>query len=191
VKRKTAERSSQEFEAFVTQTADPLFRSGYLMTANVAETEDLLQETFLRVARHWNRVRSMEYPLAYARRILINLALDGAASRDRRGQELRNPDEAAQVVDQGSLCQLSGIDDQAEFKWALTALPPRQRAVLILRYWDDLSEREVAEILRCPIGTVKSTTSRGVTELRSLLGRGENVIPISSHTKSDEEEASC
>ena len=77
MKRKTAERSSQEFETFVTETADPLFRSGYLMTANVAETEDLLQETFLRVARHWNRVRSMEYPLAYARRVLINLALDG------------------------------------------------------------------------------------------------------------------
>jgi len=191
VKRKTAERSSQEFEAFVTETADPLFRSGYLMTANVAETEDLLQETFLRVARHWNRVRSMEYPLAYARRVLINAALDGAASRDRRGQELNNPDEAAQAVDQVSLRQLSGIDDQAEFKWALAALPPRQRAVLILRYWDDLSEREVAEILRCPIGTVKSTTSRGVTELRNLLGRGENVIPISSQTKSDEEEASC
>ena len=57
MKRKTAERSSQEFEAFVTETAGPLFRSGYLMTANVAETEDLLQETFLRVARHWHRVR--------------------------------------------------------------------------------------------------------------------------------------
>jgi RNA polymerase sigma-70 factor (sigma-E family) len=191
VKRKAAERSSQEFEAFVTETADPLFRSGYLMTANVAETEDLLQETFLRVARHWNRVRSMEHPLAYARRVLINLALDGAVARDRRGQELRNSDGAAQVVDQGSLRQLSGIDDQAEFQWALTALPPRQRAVLILRYWDDLSEREVAEILRCPIGTVKSTTSRAVTELRSIFGQGENVIPISSNTKSDEEEASC
>jgi RNA polymerase sigma-70 factor (sigma-E family) len=191
VKRKAAERSSQEFEAFVTETADPLFRSGYLMTANVAETEDLLQETFLRVARHWNRVRSMEHPLAYARRVLINLALDGAVARDRRGQELRNSDGAAQVVDQGSLRQLSGIDDQAEFQWALTALPPRQRAVLILRYWDDLSEQEVAEILRCPIGTVKSTTSRAVTELRSIFGQGENVIPISSNTKSDEEEASC
>ena len=191
MKRKTAERSSQEFEAFVTETADPLFRSGYLMTANVAETEDLLQETFLRVARHWNRVRSMEHPLAYARRVLINLALDGAVARDRRGQELRNSDGAAQVVDQGSLRQLSGIDDQAEFQWALTALPPRQRAVLILRYWDDLSEQEVAEILRCPIGTVKSTTSRAVTELRSIFGQGENVIPISSNTKSDEEEASC
>ena len=49
----------------------------------------------------------------------------------------------------------------------------------------------MAEILRCPIGTVKSTTSRAVTELRRLLGRGETVIPIRSHTKSDEEEASC
>ncbi len=191
MKRKTAERSSQEFEAFVTETADPLFRSGYLITANVAETEDLLQETFLRLARHWNRIRSMEYPLAYARRVLINLALNGATSRDRRGRELRNPDEGAQVVDQGSVRQLSGVDDEAEFRWALTALPPRQRAVLILRYWDDLSEREVAEILRCPIGTVKSTTSRAVTELRRLLGRGETVIPIRSHTKREEEEASC
>jgi RNA polymerase sigma-70 factor (sigma-E family) len=191
VKRNSAERSTLEFEAFVTETADPLFRSGYLMTANVAETEDLLQETFLRVARRWNRVRSMEYPLAYARRVLINLALDGAASRDRRGQELRNLDEAAQVVDQRSLHQLSDIDDQAQFKWALSALPPRQRAVLILRYWDDLSEREVAEILRCPIGTVKSTTSRGVAELRNLLGRSNNVMPMNLGTKDDEEEASC
>ena len=89
MKRKTAERSSPEFEAFVTETADPLFRSGYLMTANVSETEDLLQETFLRVARHWNRVRLMEYPLAYARRVLINLALDGAriATTPRPGVE--------------------------------------------------------------------------------------------------------
>jgi RNA polymerase sigma factor (sigma-70 family) len=161
------------------------------MTANVSETEDLLQETFLRVARHWHRVRSMDYPLAYARRVLINLALDGVAARDRRSRELRDQGEVGQVVDDGSLRQLSGIDDQAELQWALTALPPRQRAVLILRYWDDLSEQEVAEILRCPIGTVKSTTSRGVSELRSLLGRSENVIPISARTKNDEEEASC
>ena len=65
-------------------------------------------------------------------------------------------------------------------------------AVLILRYWDDLSEREVAEILRCPIGTVKSTTSRGVAELRNLLGRSDYVMPMSLGAKDDEEEeTSC
>jgi RNA polymerase sigma factor (sigma-70 family) len=131
-----AKKSRQGFDAFVMEAADPLFRSGYLMTADTGETEDLLQETFLRVARHWNRVRSMEYPLAYARRILVNLALDGAPARARRSQELQDPDDVPQAVDHGSVRVLSGIDDQAEFKWALATLPPRQRAVLVLRYWD-------------------------------------------------------
>ena len=74
----TARRSRQEFDAFVTKAAGALFRSGYLMTSDVGETEDLLQEMFVKVARRWNRVRSMEYPIAYARRILVNLVLDGA-----------------------------------------------------------------------------------------------------------------
>jgi DNA-directed RNA polymerase specialized sigma24 family protein len=114
----------QGFDAFVMEAADPLFRSGYLMTADTGETEDLLQETFLRVARHWNRVRSMEYPLAYARRILVNLALDGAPARARRSQELQDPDDVPQALDLGSVRVLSGIDDQAEFTWALATLLP-------------------------------------------------------------------
>jgi RNA polymerase sigma-70 factor (sigma-E family) len=181
----------QGFDAFVMEVADPLFRSGYLMTADTGETEDLLQETFLRVARHWTRVRSMEYPHAYARRILVNLALDGAPARARRSQELQDPDDVPQVIDRASVRVLSGIDDQAEFKWALATLPSRQRAVLVLRYWDGLSEREVAEILGCPIGTVKSSASRGVTELRRVLGRGTTGTPASSSSDIDEEESPC
>ena len=77
----TAKRSRQGFDAFVAIAAGPLFRTGYLMTSDVGETEDLLQETFIQVARRWSRVRSMQYPLAYARRILVNLVLDGAQAR--------------------------------------------------------------------------------------------------------------
>jgi RNA polymerase sigma-70 factor (sigma-E family) len=186
-----ARRSRQEFDAFVTNAAGPLFRSGYFMVADIGETEDLLQETFLKLARRWNRVRSMEYPLAYARRVLVNLALDSAAERARRHDELQYPDESAQVIDHGSVRVLSGIDDQSEFRWALAALPTRQRAVLILRYWDDLSEAEVAEILDCPIGTVKSTASRGVAELRRILGRSGEITARHSPMEIHEEEHSC
>jgi RNA polymerase sigma factor (sigma-70 family) len=161
------------------------------MTADTGETEDLLQETFLRVARHWNRVRSMEYPLAYARRVLINLALDGAPVRSRRNQELQNPEDVPQAIDHCSIRVLSGIDDQAEFEWALATLPPRHRAVLVLRYWDGLSEQEVAKILDCPIGTVKSSASRGVADLRRVLGRDSTAIAASSTDDIDEEESSC
>ena len=185
----TGATGKPEFEAFVRAATDPLFRSGLLMTNDVAETEDLLQETFLRVARHWRRVRSMEYPLAYARRILVNLVLDGARNR-RRHEAAGTLEDAPPVADQSSLRMISGIDDRSEFRWALATLPARQRAVLILRYWDDLPEHEVAEILRCPVGTVKSNASRGVTELRRILGQPAPVVPARP-SASDEETRSC
>jgi DNA-directed RNA polymerase specialized sigma24 family protein len=68
--------------------SDTLFRTGYLMTADAGEAEDLVQETLLRVARRWNRVRTMDHPAAYARRILINLVLHSAGRRSRQKEEL-------------------------------------------------------------------------------------------------------
>ena len=176
----TAKRSRQGFDAFVATAAGPLFRTGYLMTSDVGETEDLLQETFIQVARRWSRVRSMQYPLAYARRILVNLVLDGAQARARRSAELGHEEVAPETIDLGAIRVLAGIDDVSEFRWALGALTPRQRAVLTLRYWDDLSEAEVAEILGCPVGTVKSSASRAVADLRRILGRGAAVARADS-----------
>lgn len=182
-------KAKREFEAFVSSCAGPLFRSGYLMTADTSETEDLLQETLFKVARRWHRVRSMEQPLAYARRILINLVLDGAKARARRHEELELADDL-EVVDQGAVRVLSGIDNQAEFIWALAALSRRQRAVLILRYWDGLSEAEVADLLACPIGTVKSSAARGMTELRRMLGKRSD-IPSQRAPGEEQEKRSC
>lgn len=189
MKQRRAKGLREGFDAFVIEATGPLFGSGYLMTGDIGETEDLLQETFLKVAEHWSRIRSMEYPLAYARRILLNLILDGASKRRERDRD-RSLEDAPQAIDLDPIRIISGIDDRAEFRWALSMLPARQRAVFILRYWDDLSEREVAEILHCPIGTVKSNASRGVAELRRILGRDRNVAPTRPST-SDEEERSC
>jgi DNA-directed RNA polymerase specialized sigma24 family protein len=78
----------REFERFVADSADPLLRTGYLMACDLTEAEDLVQETLLRVARRWNRVRSMDHPAAYARRVLVNLAIDATPRRAHRRDEL-------------------------------------------------------------------------------------------------------
>jgi RNA polymerase sigma-70 factor (sigma-E family) len=191
MERLRASRSKREFDIYVTTAADRLYRTGYLMTGDAGETEDLLQETFVRVAQRWDRVRTMDHPLAYARRVLVNLVLDGTPARARRDQELLDPDGLMDVVDRGSLRLLGGIDEQAAFTWALAALPPRPRAVLILRYWDDLSEAEVAEVLGCPLGTVKSSASRGIAELRRILGRDGETMPARSSVEIEQERHLC
>ena len=82
--------ASREFERFAAGASDALLHTGFLMTGNAKDAEDLVQETLLRVARRWNRVRSMDHPPAYARRILINLVLHDAARRARQRTELQS-----------------------------------------------------------------------------------------------------
>ena len=77
-----------DFDCFVTDSTDGLLRTAYLIVWDLREAEDLVQETLLKVASRWPRVRRMERPVAYARRILVNLALDGAARRSRSRREL-------------------------------------------------------------------------------------------------------
>jgi RNA polymerase sigma-70 factor (sigma-E family) len=168
-----ASQARLEFERFVGDSADRLLRTGYLMASDLAEAEDLVQETLLRVARRWNRVRLMDYPAAYARQILVNLAVDGTQGRVRRHGELTqpNPAQLADVQDGHAELALRAVDTQAELLAALAGLSSRQRAVIVLRYWDDLPEAEVAAILGCSPGTVKSTASRGLARLRQSLDR--------------------
>ena len=79
------DRRRVEFEQFVADSTDALLRTAYLVVGDLTESEDLVQECFVTVAKRWPRVRSMEYPRAYARRVLLNLILDGSARRSPRG----------------------------------------------------------------------------------------------------------
>ena len=83
-----ANAARREFESFVADSTGPLLRTAFLMARDLAEAEDLVQETFRRVARHWPRVCAMNHPAAYARRVLVNLVIDGAERRSRRTGEL-------------------------------------------------------------------------------------------------------
>ena len=94
--------SKRQFEGLVAEASDALFRTGYLMTGDIRDAEDLVQETFLRVARRWDQVRSMDYPAAYARRILINLVLRGTGRRSRQQAELWSPGAGIEAADEGA-----------------------------------------------------------------------------------------
>jgi RNA polymerase sigma-70 factor (sigma-E family) len=165
--------AKRQFESFAAVASETLLRTGYLMTGDASEAEDLVQETFLRVARRWGRVRSMDHPAAYARRILINLVLRGAGRRSRHKAELAPPGAGTEAADQAAAQALRHVDDLAEFRWALAQLPARQRAVLVLRYWDGLPVAEVAGILGCSAGTVTSTASRAAARLAQVLTRSQ------------------
>jgi RNA polymerase sigma-70 factor (sigma-E family) len=160
-------RARTEFERFAALEADALLRSAYLMIGDRGEAEDLVQECLLRLARKWPRVRSMEHPGAYARRVLFNLILDGGGGRAKRRTEL----SAIQTADGHAGAQETtvALETRVELLQALGELPARQRAVLVLRYFADLPETEVATILDCPRGTVKSSSSRGLERLREAL----------------------
>jgi RNA polymerase sigma-70 factor (sigma-E family) len=156
-----------EFERFSVLHADALLRNAYLMAGDRGEAEDLVQECLLRLARKWPRVRSMEHPGAYARRVLFNLILDGGTKRARRRTELvavETPDRHG-----GDDETTAPLEAHVELVRALSGLPGRQRAVLVLRYFADLPEAEVAAILGCSLGTVKSSASRGLERLRQTL----------------------
>jgi RNA polymerase sigma factor (sigma-70 family) len=113
----------------------------------------------------------MEHPGAYARRVLVNLALDGAKRRGRCWQELAALDGGeppATGLDQDGDA-ITTRTETSELLDALRQLPVRQRVVLVLRYFGDFSEAQVAETLGCSVGTIKSATSRGLARMREVL----------------------
>jgi RNA polymerase sigma-70 factor (sigma-E family) len=156
--------SRPDFDRFVADSSDGLLRTAYLIVWDLPEAEDLVQETLFKVAKRWPRVSRMDHPVAYARRILVNLALDGRGKRARRRAEL-----SGAAVGEPAGAAAVPTDAHDDLYAALAALPPRQRAVLVLRYFLDLPEAEVACALRCSIGTVKSTSSRGLARLAQTL----------------------
>jgi RNA polymerase sigma-70 factor (sigma-E family) len=151
------------FEDFVAGSSARLFTMARLLTGgNRAEAEDLLQGAYERAYRRWGRITRRADPERYVRQILVNASID-RWRRIRRHPEIplagsgadpRTADTAAAIADRDLLIR------------GLAALPPRQRAVLVLRYFEDLSEAETATMLGCSVGTVKSQAARGLARLR-------------------------
>ena len=150
----------QEFLEFCQARTTALFRVAYAIAGDQHGAEDLLQTALERLARRW---RQIDEPEAYARRIMANESVS-LWRRLRRRETLTPylPDRADRVDETGT------VDLRTALRTALLRLGPRQRAVLVLRYVGDLSEREVAEILGCSPSTVASQASRALARIRAL-----------------------
>jgi RNA polymerase sigma-70 factor (sigma-E family) len=158
------------FEEFVTTTVDRLLRTAVFLVYDRHLAEDLLQTAYERVARKWRRV-GQGNPEAYARKVLVNLAIDENRRRARRRDlPMGSPAELERLA--GPAYALLRRTGDGRLDEALAALPGKQRAVLVLRYWCDLSEHEIAETLGISRGTVKSHTARAMVALRANLKGG-------------------
>lgn len=153
------------FEEFVAGSSAHLFTLARLLTGgHRAEAEDLLQSAYERTFRHWKRVCQREDPERYVRQALVNASVDRWRRLRRRPEEpMRFPGGGPPVADRAA-----EIADRDLLLRGLAALPVRQRAVLVLRYFEDLTEAQTAEALGCSVGTVKSQSARALARLRQL-----------------------
>lgn len=155
------------FDAFVAQRYAALVRFGYVLTGSRSGAEDLVQTALFLTFQRWSTLDDPNDPTAYVRRVMVNAHISWTRRRSSREQLFAEPPE-------GETGQ-SGIDIERLHMWGqLGSLPNRMRAVLVLRFYEDLSEAETARILDCSVGTVKSQTSRGLARLRRAMGDSES-----------------
>lgn len=152
----TAGWEDARFVALVRERSPALLSYAYRLTGSAQDAEDLLQDVLIRTALAWGRVRKQDNPEGYVRVALARGAINGGRRRrEIPSSSLPEPPAAAP-------------DDRDALWEVVCSLPPRQRAVLVLRYYEALSEREIATVLEISAGTVKSQASRGLVTLRSL-----------------------
>ncbi|TDQ05383.1 RNA polymerase sigma factor [Labedaea rhizosphaerae] len=165
------EAQARAFREFAVANAGPLRRSAYLFCGDWHFAEDLMQASLVKVYRAWSRVQRQDRLGNYARQVLLRTWLD------EKRKPWRRAEFSATVPDTPDVS--ADPDERAQRDWtrdvvrtALLAIPPKQRAVVVLRYFDDLSVAETAQVMRCSEGTVKSQTARGLDALRAALRAG-------------------
>jgi RNA polymerase sigma-70 factor (sigma-E family) len=144
--------------------ARPVVRLAYVLTGDRELAEDLAQEAFVRVAGRWRDLRKPEVFRAYLFKAVVNLARSHWRRRRTERSYLAAQDPRAAAT------ALPDVERHEVLRDALLGLPYRQRAALVLRYYEDLSEQQTAELLGCSVGAVKSLVSRGTEALRRKIG---------------------
>ena len=156
------DRRRRSFEEYVTARWAALYRTSHLLTGDPAAAEDLLQSTLIKVLAQWPRVQRADAPDAYVRKMLLNEMLSDRRKSGRRAEKAHLVPVSTVVADPAAASS-TRMDLWAQVQ----LLPPRQRAVLVLRYYEDLSEAQIAEVLGISTGTVKSQASLALRALRA------------------------
>lgn len=157
---------SDEYALFFTASWPHLLRVTYAVTGDIQRAEDALQAAFAQAFAAWGKVSRADNPAAYVRKIALNAALAQERKAYRRREtvsdSLHEPESNRSRDD-----DVVALRDEV---WtAVRSLPARQRAVVVLRYYEDLTERQIAEVLDCRPGTVKSQAAAALSTLRTLL----------------------
>ncbi len=155
-------QAEEDFTRFVAERTPALLRVAHALTGDRHAAEDLVQNALAKAMLKWRQIG--DSPEAYVRRILYHDHISGWRRRRRRPETVM-----AQLPERPSDDRTDDAHLRMVIREALLELPPRQRAVIVLRYLDDRSEREVAEILGCREGTVASQASRALAKLRALV----------------------
>lgn len=154
-----------DFRAFVAGRSAALLWFAHLLTGDRADAEDVVQTALARTAAGWHRLRRTDNPEGYVRRAIVNTHLNAVRRRswrERPAAELPEPAPTAPSAEEE-------LDERDAMWRTLATLPPRQRAVLVLRYYEDLSEADIAEVLGCSRGTVKSQAAKAMAHLRAIF----------------------
>jgi len=171
---KLTQEELADFTAFAQARQRHLMRTGFLLCGDRQGAQDLTQTALLELCRAWRRVQRADDIDAYAHRVLINAYRSAARKAGRERKALWNKEWASGVS--GAADDAAAPDHAVGVRLTLLAalerLPPKARAVVVLRYWEDLSVEATAAALGCSTGTVKSQSSRALARLRELLGGG-------------------
>jgi RNA polymerase sigma-70 factor (sigma-E family) len=152
------------FDAYVREHGQALCRAAFLLTGDRHLAEDLVQTALAKVAGRWERVVAKGDPTPYVRTVIVRTAIAWRRRRWHGEVPMSSMPEATSV--DGNDATLDGRD---RLRHALLLVPSRQRAALVLRFYEDLSEVETARVMGCSVGTVKSQTAKGLVCLRALL----------------------
>lgn len=154
----------REVREYVTARQAALFRTALLLTGNREQAEDLLQAALIKVAMQWSKVRRADQPDAYVRRLLYHEQVTWwrRLSNQREHPTSQPPERAVPGDDTGA------VDLRLSLAQALRQLTAKQRTVLVLRYYEDLPEAEIAAVMGCSVGTVRSQAHRSLARLRAL-----------------------
>ncbi|MDO5502092.1 MAG: SigE family RNA polymerase sigma factor [Actinomycetia bacterium] len=159
-----------DFSAFVAARQHALARFGYLLTGDPHSAEDLVQSALAKAYGHWERIAAMRSPEAYVRTIMVN---EHTSWWRRAWRRRESPGSHLIALHETAAPERPERDDEL---WQLVlTLPPQQRAAVVCRFYEDLTEAQTAEILGVTVGTVKSQTSRALARLRTTLAAEEEL----------------
>ena len=157
-------RDEADYEEFVSARARALRRTAYLLCGDWHRAEDLVQSVFTSLYVNWHHVRDQASLDGYVRTMLVRRVIDESRRPWRR-------ETASERLPDTAVRQGLAFEDRELVRAALSSLPARQRAVVVLRFFDDLDVAQTAELLDCSEGTVKSYTARALATLRAELGQ--------------------